>query len=129
MTSWPRTKWTPRVWSKVRNSRGHLGKTYCKHSPVRRWRLLLNRYLDSIRADTHKLLGTQGAMVCSAAEIMGLIEIGDQSGLLGCHPSAAWSARSKLGMSMAGEHREPAEMIGRLFGGLGDDGHTRAGGR
>jgi hypothetical protein len=30
--------------------------------------MLPNRYLDSIRADTHKLLGVQDATVCSGGE-------------------------------------------------------------
>src|SRR5436190_18240054 len=86
--------------------------------------MLPNRYLDSIRADTHKWLGAQDAMVCSGAEIVVLIEIGEQSRLFGFPSQRRPGPRARTRNVHAREPREPAEMPGRFFRGFGDNGHA-----
>ena len=55
-----------------------------------------------------------------------LVEIGDQPRPVGRHPSRSRVSALEAGRSHAGEHREPAEMLGGLLGRLGDDRYLQA---
>src|SRR4051794_14098510 len=75
--------------------------------------MLPNRYLDFVRADRQALKAFRTG---SAAEIMGLIEIGEQSRLFWLPTQRRPGPRARTWDVHPGEPCEPAEMPGRLFG-------------